>query len=39
MPEVFICDCIRTPIGKYGGTFSTMCIGIGQGIAIAFERA
>jgi acetyl-CoA acyltransferase len=24
MPEAFICDAIRTPIGRYGGTLSSM---------------
>ena len=23
MPGVFVCDCVRTPIGRYGGTLST----------------
>lgn len=38
---------IRTPIGRFGVSLSpvrtdhvaTMCIGVGQGIAIAVERA
>ncbi|GGO60415.1 hypothetical protein SAMN05444398_1116 [Roseovarius pacificus] len=46
MKDVFICDYIRTPIGRFSGTLSggqavdlaAMCIGIGQGISVALER-
>jgi acetyl-CoA acyltransferase len=68
MTDAFICDAIRTPIGRYSGAIAlghplgmsgarlattatwqlgrpggryalcTMCIGIGQGIALVLER-
>jgi acetyl-CoA acyltransferase len=56
MTDAFICDAIRTPIGRYGGarlvttavnqlergggrrSLCTMCIGVGQGIAMVIER-
>ena len=54
MQDAYICDAIRTPIGRYGGALSsvlaelqrrqaryalcTMCIGVGQGIALIIER-
>jgi len=34
MPEAVICDYIRTQIGRFAG-----CIGVGQRIAIALDRA
>lgn len=65
MRDVYLCDYIRTPFGRYGGALSsirtddlaarpllalhllqgegrlalaTLCIGVGQGIALARER-
>ena len=38
MTEAFICDYVRTPIGRYAGGLTTMCIGVGQGIAVLIER-
>jgi acetyl-CoA acyltransferase len=68
MTDVFICDAVRTPIGRFGGAIAlghppgasgarrvltaanplhatggrlavaTMCIGVGQGIAILLGR-
>jgi hypothetical protein len=48
MKEAFVCDAIRTPFGRYGGTLAItrtddlaaipMCIGVGQGIAVVLER-
>ena len=41
MPDTFICDAVRTPIGRYGGesALCTICVGIGQGIAMIIEEA
>ncbi len=33
MDKAFICDAVRTPIGRYGGA-----IALGQGIAMIIER-
>jgi 3-oxoadipyl-CoA thiolase len=55
MTDAFICDAIRTPIGRYGGSLAltathaleksnarrallTLCVGVGQGVAVALER-
>jgi hypothetical protein len=38
MNDAFVCDAIRTPLGRYGGALCTMRIGVGQGIALAMER-
>lgn len=61
MTDVIICDGIRTPVGRYGGSLSsvrtddltaipirlqtsggrlalcTMCMGVGQGIAVVIQ--
>jgi hypothetical protein len=31
--EAFLCEAVRTPIGKFGGALAlaTMCVGVGQG--------
>lgn len=39
MNVAYVCDGIRTPIGRYGGALATLCIGVGQGAALALERA
>ena len=44
MIDVYICDAVRTPFGRYGGALNgryalcAMCIGVGQGIAVIIER-
>jgi acetyl-CoA acetyltransferase len=38
MSEAVVIDAVRTPMGRYGGALATMCIGVGQGIAVAVER-
>jgi acetyl-CoA acetyltransferase len=37
-PRVVLSTPIRTAIGTFGGSLVTLCIGGGQGIALAVER-
>jgi len=38
MSQALICDAIRSPIGRFGGSLATMCVGVGQGISLLLER-
>ncbi len=39
MNPVYLVDAVRTPFGRCNGALSTLCIGVGQGLALVLERS